>query len=359
MRKPRILLASAALAAASLLPMTAAGEDPITLYGRVYLTVESVEARGGNAPIASRTRLADQFSNVGVRGTETLAPGVKAFFQLETAFKPDQNDTTFGTRNSGVGLDGPWGRVMLGRWDTPFEDVTSAVDAFGDLTNGGIAAALNGSGVLNQNGTFDRRDQNVVQYSSPTISGITLTASYSANEGRTAAPCAGATSGSCNPWRGGASLSWTTRNLFLAYAYDTQRDIAFGPVTPHRQSGNAIMARAVAGPFTLGGIYEEFRRDGFSTQKAWLANVRYTIGTHHFIYQYQDARDGGASGAQPRCHVNVLAYQYWFSKRTFLILQYVDVANNATATCNFGNNPLAIAPGQDPRGTALGLRHVF
>jgi predicted porin len=119
------------------------------------------------------------------------------------------------------------------------------------------------------------------------------------------------------------------------------------------------MASVELGAWRLGGIYEEFRRDGFTRQKAWLGNVIYRVGAHRFIYQYQEARDGAAAGTQPRCHVNTAAYQYDFSKRTFLLVQYVDVANNESATCNFGNNPLAIAPGQDPRGTSVGIRHVF
>ena len=349
-----------ALAVASLSTHALAQEDAVTLYGRVYVTVESVEARGGNAPVSNRARVADQFSNVGVRGTESLGNGVKAFFQLETAFKPDQNDTTFAARNSGVGLDGPWGRILLGRWDTPFEDVTATVDAFGDLTNGGVAAALNGSGVLNQQGTFDRRDTNVVQYWSK-IAGFSLNVSYSANEARGSAACAGAIGGgsSCNPWRAGASLAWTKGNAYVAYAYDSQNDEPFGAFTPHRQSGNALMGSLLVGPVKLGAIYEEFRRDGFDKQKAWLANATWIAGPHRFIYQYEQARDGGLAGTHPRCSVNVLAYEYFFSKRTFLIVQYVDVSNNESATCNFGNNPLTIAAGQDPRGAAVGRRHPF
>ena len=126
--------------------------NPVTLYGRVYVTFESVEAKGnvGNVPeVVRRNRVSDQSSLLGVRGTEDLGGGLKAFFQLETAFKPDQNDTTFAARNSGVGLQGGFGSVLLGRWDTPFKTSTIAVDPYGDLTIGGITAAMNGSGIAN------------------------------------------------------------------------------------------------------------------------------------------------------------------------------------------------------------------
>ena len=64
--------------------------NPVTLYGRVYVTFESVEAKGGPSTAASvprRQRVSDQSSLLGVRGTEDLGGGLKAFFQLETGFK--------------------------------------------------------------------------------------------------------------------------------------------------------------------------------------------------------------------------------------------------------------------------------
>ncbi len=102
--------------------------------------VRVVEAKGGASPVVRRERVSDQASLLGVRGTEDLGGGLSAFFQLETAFKPDQNDTTFAARNSGVGLQGAWGSVMMGRWDTPFKTTTIAIDPFGDLTLAGITA---------------------------------------------------------------------------------------------------------------------------------------------------------------------------------------------------------------------------
>ena len=68
--------------------------NPVTLYGRIYATFETVQATGGTgADVTSRNRVSDQASLLGVRGTEDLGGGLKAVFQLETAFKPDQNDS--------------------------------------------------------------------------------------------------------------------------------------------------------------------------------------------------------------------------------------------------------------------------
>jgi predicted porin len=161
MNKKLIALAVAGACAAPVAMAQTA--NPVTLYGRVYATFESVEASGGTAAdVVRRNRVSNQASLLGVRGTEDLGGGLKAFFQLETTFKPDQNDTTFADRNSGVGLQGAWGSVLMGRWDTPYKTTSIAVDPYGDLTLGGITAANNGSGARGVQAQFDRRDQNVV-----------------------------------------------------------------------------------------------------------------------------------------------------------------------------------------------------
>jgi predicted porin len=328
------------------------------------------EEQGRGAAIPRRNRISDQSSLVGVRGTESLAAGCKAFFQLETGFKPDQNDTTFAARNSAVGLQCRWGSALLGRWDTPFKAATLAVDPFGDLTLGGITAALNGSGVPAGNGTelhgtFDRRDQYWMTFWSPAMRGISIRLSHSVNEARNEF---------VNPRRSGASAIYAGGPIYLGYAYDEVRDGNFGGATTlRRQTGNAVFARLDLDAVRFGVVYEEFSRDGYSKQKAAMANVVWTLGSHQLIYQYQAARDGGSlrtvesadskilivSAQQPRCHVHALAYQYNFSRRTFLLAQYVTIDNNSSATCDFGSNPIGVSGGQDPRGAAVGLRHIF
>src|SRR5450432_4073471 len=139
-------LIALAVAGACVVPAAMAQTaNPVTLYGRIYVTFESVEAGGSAAgTLTRRERVSDEASYLGVRGTEDLGGGLKAFFQLETGFKADQNDTTFAARNSGVGLQGAWGSVLLGRWDTPLKVTTGAVDPWTDLTIGGFTTAMNG-----------------------------------------------------------------------------------------------------------------------------------------------------------------------------------------------------------------------
>ena len=337
--------------------------NPVTLYGRVHATFESVESTGPTAAtiLPRRTRVSDQASLLGVRGTEDLGGGLKAFFQLETAFKPDENNSMFAARNSGVGLQGAWGSLLLGRWDTPYKVVTTAIDPFGDVTLGGWTAGMSGSGVRSVQGQFDRREQNNVQYWSPSWGGFAFRLSYMANEARTA---------TVNPRSNGASVSYTGGPVYVAWGYHEFKDMTFGaaPSTVSgvlkKQRSNEIVAAFTFGPIKFGGAYERTDRDTFTKHKAWLANIVWTMGNNQLILQHTKAQDGELPTVvtQPSCKVDTFGYQYNFSRRTFFLAEYARIDNNATGTCNFSVTPGPITTnmaGQDSKGISLGLRHIF
>jgi predicted porin len=331
--------------------------NPVTLYGRAYATVESIEATGGtaaqDAATTRRTRIDDQSSLLGVRGTEDLGGGLKAFFQLETAFKIEQNDTGFAARNSGVGLQGGWGSVLIGRWDMPMKATVIALDPFGDLTAGGYKTTMA------DRGNFDVRAQNVVQYWSPNWAGIALRLAATSNETRTA---------TVNPRMEGASLTYTGGPVYLVAAYEEHKDATSASstagLTPttagYREKGYALGGSFNIAVFKIGAMYEKFKKDGRSDQKAWMGNIVWTLGNNQLIYQHGIAKDGAASGTEPDCHSDTFGYQYNFSRRTFFLAQYVTIKNNITSNCNLANTGMpGLVAGQDPKATTVGLRHIF
>jgi predicted porin len=253
--------------------------------------------------------------------------------------------------------------------------------------NGGGSYSAAGSAVL------DRRDQNVVQYWSPSWAGIAVRLSYSANEGRTA---------TLNPRSNGASISYTGGPVYVAYAYHELKDqttnsllltlnsagtavtaVTFPALALPKQTGNEIVGTFTFGPVKIGAAYEKIKRGstglggsaltvvGFQERKAFAGNVVWTLGNHQLIYQYMKAEDGGVllqgtpgialNVLQPECKMNAPGYQYNFSRRTFFQAIYSKIDNNATGTCNFFGAG-AVAPavlGADHKGFSLGLRHVF
>ncbi|MGE0358265.1 MAG: porin [Burkholderiales bacterium] len=317
--------------------------NPVTLYGRVYVMYESVQAKGGAAPLPTRNRVSDQSSLLGVRGTEDLGGGLKAFFQLETAFNPESNSTTFATRNSGVGLQGGWGSVLIGRWDTPYKILGYGPDLWGDLTIAGITSALH------DRGNFDRREQNVIQYWTPNMGGFSARISHAVNEGKTS---------SLDPSSTSVNVVYGKGPIKVAYAYEEHKENPTA-TSGYKEEGNQLTGEFTFGGFKIAGIWEEIKKSGTNKQKNWLASLLYTAGKHQLGYQFQQSEGGEATGTTQReCDVNSFGYFYNWSKRSQLVALYTKVDNNSVGVCRFGAGQLGGA-GQDPQGFAVGIKHVF
>ena len=365
MKKKLIALA---VAGATLAPLAAMAQtsNPVTLYGRAYATFESVKADGGPlAPLGSRSRVTDQSSFFGIRGTEDLGGGLKAFFQLESVFRLDSNTSTFANRNSGVGLQGDFGSVLLGRWDTPWKVSTIAIDPFGDLTLGGI------TGVANDRGNFDRREQNVVQYWSPNLGGFQARASYAVNEGKTA---------TTNPSGLSFSGTYTQGPFYVGYTWERHKDQwkayngALSAIGGAREKGQAIFGSFTIGPVKLGAMTQFYIKDNPLSGPAGRKNgstaqfysAVYTFGKNQLLFSHQRAEDGtfltvgnAARPADAKSHSNNFGYQYNFTRRTFVLAQYTQVKNNALGQGDFGADKLGAGADQDPKGFSFGIRHLF
>jgi predicted porin len=357
-------LIALAVAGATLAPAAMAQTaNPVTLYGRIWVAFENVKADGGSAaPIGSRNRVSNNGSSlIGFRGTEDLGGGLKAFFQLETEVRPDQNDSPFSNRNSGVGLQGNFGSVLLGRWDTPFKLANSSIDPFGTTTIAGFTSAMS------DRGNFDRREQNVVQYWSPNFSGLTFRASYTANEGKTA---------TVNPVVTSFNAVYAQGPIYVSTAWEKHKDIfknytgAVANVAGADETGVSLGGHVTFGPVRVGGLLQKFKKNGGGTtrtsdQKAQMFNLIYTAGKNQFVYQLQRSKDGATRATaatavtEPDTKVNSVGYFYNFSRRTTLVAVYTQTKNNVTGLGNLGANTLAIAADQDPRGFSIGLRHTF
>jgi predicted porin len=314
--------------------------NPVTLYCRVYATFESVEAKGGTAPVSRRNRVADQASYLGVRGTEDLGGGLKAFFQLETAFPPDNTTGTFASRNSAIGLQGGFGSILMGRWDTPMKVTQTAVDPWGDLTNGDITGAA-----LDQ-GNFSLRSNNSVHYWSPTIAGLSLRLLYVANEGKT---------GTVNPSAHGASLAYSIGGLYVAYAYEKHKDVATVAGQNLSEEGNALAASYKFGDIKISGQYGEYKRDNTPDDKSYMVGLEWAFGKNVILASWQHAENDGTSA---ECDMGSIGYRYDFTRRTFFIASYTKVSNDNGMNCNFGSNAIGAA-GQNPEGVGFGVRHLF
>jgi len=408
-----------------------AQESGTQIYGTLNVDFENVEARGATAAgvlpagslganptgitIPPRNRVTQNSSNLGFRGTERITPDLAAFFQVESGVAVDAGGSNIASRNTGLGMKGPWGTLFVGQWDTPYKTISGAVDPmyFTGITYTGALIGTPGFGVgpttigapatsgdgrtfaAGPNASFERRQGNSVQYWAPTFADVTMRFAYSANENRTAASPSVT---QVNPDILSASIEYTPGVLYFGYAYELHRDY-FGldalvpasqatpvaatagvPSASSRDRGDKLIARVKIGGTQVGfmaerlryaksqsnaapGAFSGYKRDAFAltlVQKAGAAGtIRGLVGR---------ARDGsctrfdGSACATSGLGAKQLSigYSHTLSRRTDLYAFYTRVANDARGSYQFANAAgVGAAPGATSVGYLLGMRHTF
>jgi len=151
----------------------------VTLYGSIDLSGDifnpSVFDQGTKLGIASN------ISSFGVRVRHNLAPygweGMAVVAQLESqvdfASAPNER-AAFGTRDSFLGLESPWGSIKAGKSDTPYKKSTAAMDPF-SRTLGDYNSIMGNTGGDNR-AEFDWRMNHAVWYESPIFNGFQFSA---------------------------------------------------------------------------------------------------------------------------------------------------------------------------------------
>ena len=154
----------------------------VTLYGSIDVSGDifnpSVYDQGTKLGIASN------ISSFGVRVRHNLAPygwdGMAVVAQLESqvdiASAPTEK-AAFGTRDSFLGIESPWGAIKAGKSDTPYKKATAAMDPF-SRTLGDYNSIMGNTGGDNR-AEFDWRMNHSVWYESPIFNGFQFSALFS------------------------------------------------------------------------------------------------------------------------------------------------------------------------------------
>ena len=183
----------------------ARAQSSVTVYGNADASFDVVSVRGDktNNPAATPalrySRVSTNGAVLGFKGTEALGNGLAALFQFESNVSFDTGGAIGASRSSFVGLSGPLGKVVLGRFAGPARLLAITLDV--NYTNDGIGSgnALMGKlgGALATNpgvrsavtsSRFDTNTPNAIAYVSPVIADLQATVLYSANEKKSAVP---------------------------------------------------------------------------------------------------------------------------------------------------------------------------
>lgn len=369
-----------ALAIAGLASTAAFAQSNVTIYGVADASMDFTNIGDTTTTSGKRvTKISSNQSRLGFKGTEDLGNGLKAVFQIETAYNVDASTTggTLNSRNTFVGLQGDsWGRIVFGQHDSPYKTATRGWDSFGDHLgdNRNIVA----QGFI----SFDDRPANTVRYDSPDMNGFQFAAAYVA--GAEAATTSGPTKGNewtlsgtykVGAWTG--ALAYAKHDFGSAGSGTLAAPATFGFVgtgivpAPAANDSEKAWKLGVAykeGPVRLGVVYEDARFDLAavdSGRKAWTIDGGYTFGSNEFVLAYTHANDldnTSSTGAKQWA----IGLNHMTSKRTKLYAAYVKLTNDTNARYSLtgaGGNTTggttAAATNADPSAFQFGIKHTF
>lgn len=268
---------SASVASVLALASFGALADGPSFYGRLELATTYTQTgatlqsgtNGVNANYADEnnggTYLENNFSLLGVKGTEKIAAGYDIVYQME--FQVENTSGTgdvFKARNTFLGLKTNAGTVLVGRNDTVFKQAEGNVDLFGN-TNADIDRLVGGQG-------GEARSGDGVSYYSPKLADlITLNATYLIADNDEGTKNGAKVEGS--RYAASATLGdnkLKEQNYYFAVAYN--KGIAL--VDAYR-----VVGQVKLGDFKLGGLFQnsEDAIDNSIDGNTYFVNVGYTL----------------------------------------------------------------------------------
>jgi predicted porin len=405
------------------LPLSASAQDAqFSVYGTLLPFLDNFRTFGATAPglspetggasqviaadytgenLPNRFRVTSGTSNIGFRGELRFTESIKAWFQVESMVNPDGDQSVYAapwaSRNSAVGLAGPFGTLFIGQWETPyyyaavFVGPTRGLNPFDNAVTGNpgfnipIVTTQGGRATSRADATFIRRQGNSIQYWTPTWHGLSARLAAGLNESRTRAS---ATEPGTNPWILSALASYDVGPLSVRYAYQMHLDY-FGlswlggssGVTltnpSSRDDGHEIVAWVKLPTGTrVAGIAERltYRTDEMTAglvnsyqRDAIMGAFQQRIGEHTLwgsIGLAQAGRCTMAGGAP--CTTNGLDGRQWSVGYTYSPAKTVDIyasvyelANGRSGTHAFFPPVVPIAPGSTTRAAGVGILYIF
>jgi predicted porin len=395
------------------------GGASVTLYGFADLSADV-----GNDGKQGVKQVSSNLSYVGVRGSKDLgSTGLKGIFQVETLANISGTPTETGglaSRNSFVGLEGGFGKVMLGKSDTPYKRATAMMDPFASSVGDYNSIMGNTGGDLRAE--FDARLPHSIFYDSPKLHGFSVNALFSpgqkfdnlANSDKYAFAqgekvCAGATPGSsgslpdsqapgaaagsatnCND---GAfknaysiALNYESGPLLGTVSYErhqsTDRTGDTGGVTSD-ESAAKIGVSYNFGSNRLSGIYEKFYRNGgidptvnerarngyYVSDVQQLGNGMDLMGAWAHAAQTPGGPDFGT--VDDKANMYALGLKYHYDKQLALYLvgailkegagahYAIGAGGHGTAIASPRDDTGATIPGQTIKALSVGMQYAF
>lgn len=372
MKKRIIALSLAAMSSC------AVAESNVTVYGNIDVGV--VYQNGKNGAVASGKSRRDlssagSESYIGFKGVENIGNGLKAVFDLQYRFQPDNGGGLTQAGRKYVGLAGDFGTVVVGYLDGLRYGIYGKYNPFGNYSIGNFASMTT---------QYDRA-QNALAYISPNFGGFTLILATATNTQGAEGSLNGVHTVGGVPSTGNngddrlfsANLIYANGPLSVDLDYETTTAVGysdsrlyvlttgasydFGPVKVGavydiiKGDPNSLIGGNIdLGGFNLGGLGADQSYD----RRNWFVGVTVPVGNFSVLASYGQVKDRTLNNAD--ADKWAVGVRYSMSKRTQLYADYAQIDNdsNAAYTINAMGNSLGLS-GTGVKGFAMGIKHSF
>ncbi|MCG8314237.1 MAG: porin [Pseudomonadales bacterium] len=311
-----------AIGAAVAMPGVALADAP-TVYGKLNVTVENYDNDpDGNAFDFDRWEVNSNASRLGVKGKEKISDNLTGVYKAEFEMYVDDGDSgdskgndTFEQRNIYVGLEGGFGQVIIGRFDTPTKTAQGKVDQFNDMNLGDIKNVLVG----------EERTSDTIQYTTPAMGPVTAKLAFMPGEGSCTASTTDCDDGLADAFS--ASVAFSQDGIYAALATDSDVD----GVDVIRLVGQMSIDI-----FTVGLIYQTAEEadpaagDPADEQEGFVLSGAVNVGDGKIKVQYGSADNDDITTATTTTTETTqigLGYEHKLSKRTKVFTHYINLEN--------------------------------
>ncbi|WP_310645095.1 porin [Limnohabitans sp.] len=348
-------------------------------YGRAHISFDQLN--DGNQ--YDRMNLSSNSSRVGFRGDKSFGD-LKGIWQIEsevlftktsdsstsvtlpaatvsptpaTTFNAPQDDKNrLATRDTFAGIEGSFGQVKVGKFDTPMKVAREAANLFGDQL--GDMRNITRAGAK-----FDERPNNIIQYQSPDMMGIRVALAYSPHEAATAVTSS--TGVETKNAMTSVSATYSGSDFSAALA---QENYQANAKDGDRDATRLALSYKVMNDLKLVGFYQ---KANYMTSAATPVDqgskvtgfgAEYQIIPNHTVLRAH-VMDRSANKVGSDSKLTAVGVDRIISKELRFYANYATVSNgiNAAVTpwTEGRSTNVAGSTGKDSKGLSLGMRYDF
>ena len=350
-------------------------------YGRAHISFDQLN--DGNK--YDRMNLSSNSSRVGFRGNKSFGD-LKGIWQIEsevlftktsdssnavtipalpvtgttptttaTSINAPQDDKNrLATRDTFAGIEGSFGQVKVGKFDTPMKVAREAANLFGDQL--GDMRNITRAGAC-----VDERPNNIIQYQSPDMMGIRVALAYSPHEAATAVTSSAgvetknAMTSMSATYNGGDFSAALAQENYQANAKDGDRDAT-----------RLALSYKVMSDLKLVGFYQKanYMKTATDDQGSKITGfgAEYQIIPNHTVLRAH-VMDRSANKVGMDTKMTAVGIDRIINKELRFYANYATVSNGTAAAVTpwteGRSTNVAGSTGKDSKGLSLGMRYDF